>query len=789
MFGKSLVLLLSLVAVVSAASDGFVTVRAGSFRMAAVDVSVEAFEMADHPVTNAEYLDFVRATKHVAPLHWTGGAIPAGMENAPVIFVNRFDVYDYMKWRAKRDGRVYRLPTPVEFEWAARAGSADATYPWGTAAPAGKANYDAAGDRKPTEWRKYVKPVKSYPPNAWGLYDMAGNVWQMIWLDRADADMTFVYRLSHPAHKQGSIAGGAWTRGEYYLHCGVLGYISAGMRQPDAGFRLVRQPVGATHFERQARRLVCVPSGAGKVFLSWQLLAGDAPNVGFHVYRTVRRDSTGERLTSSPITDSTNFVDTSAPDGQRVYYRVRAVLADGKEGTPSEWAPITPSSTRTGLVAVFEPTPKQGGFSPSFGDLDGDGALDLVARLANGIRETARDPGVPVELEAYTSYGRALWRRPLAWHDHCFGNPNNLPVVVYDLDGDGKSEVIVRLQDGDKLYLAVLDGMTGRVLRKTPWREIVTDISGSSTRVHMSIARLDGRNPAIITQTGLYENEILTAFKASDLTQIWEYRSFAETNGSGSHHIDIADVDGDGRDEVFNGTMLLNSDGTLRWAIYKQHPDIVAVKHILPGVKDRQVYYAVESGTQAGAYLVDAKTGKIIWKNNRENDPRWVHAHLGWAADIYPDSPGLEMMTNRDGHPCKDTVLFSSDGKILMNPFPLGWKPVNWTGGKVRELISGDGRQLGRFTGKGIETLPIAGPNEQSTGSCGMVADLAGDYRDEVVCFGATKDGGQALYVYTNTEPIAHREITRTASREYRLWLARNYGGGYPSYFEWEPEQ
>jgi rhamnogalacturonan endolyase len=786
MLSKSLALLLSLAACALAAGDGFVAVRGGAFRSAGVEVRVEPFEMLDHTVTNAEYLEFVGATKHAAPLHWSGGAIPPGMENAPVVFVNRYEVDAFIRWRSARDRRLYRLPTPAEFEWAARAGSNDAVYPWGAATPAGKANYDDTGDRKPTEWRKYLKPVKSYAPNPWGLYDMAGNVWQMLWRAQDPSEMRYVYRLMNPVDKQGSVAGGSWTRGPYYLRCDVRGGISAGIRSPDQGFRLVRQPDGATHFERAVRRLATVSSGSGRVFLSWQLLPGDAPGVGFHVYRSVRSDSTGDRLTNSPITDSTNFVDKAAPNG-RLCYRVRAVLAGGREGPPSEWAFITPSENRNGLLAVFEPTPKQGGFTPIFADLDGDGVLDLVARLSNGIHEMSRDPGVPVELEAYTSYGRALWRRPLGWHDHSYGNPNNLPVVVYDLDGDGKAEVVCRLQEGDRLFLAVLDGMTGRVRRKTPWRAMVTDESGTSTRVHMSIARLDGRTPAIITQTGLYENEILNAYRAN-LTPIWEYRSLAETNGSGSHHIDIADVDGDGRDEVFNGTMLLNPDGTLRWAIYRQHPDIVAVKHILPGVKDRQVYYAVENSIHAGAYLVDAKTGRIIWKDNRENDPRWVHAHIGWAADVWAGSPGMEVLTNRDGHPSQDQVLYSATGKILMNPFPPGWRPVNWTGGAVRELMSADGTKLGRFTGNGVEALPGAGPNESGKGSCGMVADLAGDYRDEVVCFGTTKDGGQALFVYTNTEPIQRREVTRTASHEYRLWLARNAGGGYPSYFEWEPE-
>lgn len=63
-----------------------------------------------------------------------------------------------------------------------------------------------------------------------------------------------------------------------------------------------------------------------------------------------------------------------------------------------------------------------------------------------------------------------------------------------------------------------------------------------------------------------------------------------------------------------------------------------------------------------------------------------------------------------------------------------------------------------------------------------MAADLAGDYRDEVVC----KDE-RAVSIYTNASPATRREPARLSSREYRLWTARNLGAGYSAYFEWEP--
>ena len=122
-----------------------------------------------------------------------------------------------------------------------------------------------------------------------------------------------------------------------------------------------------------------------------------------------------------------------------------------------------------------------------------------------------------------------------------------------------------------------------------------------------------------------------------------------------------------------------------------------------------------------------------------------------------------------------------------MNPFPKGWRPINWTGGEVRDLVSADGRRLGRFTGRAVEEVPGVVPAGAQGMSCYMGADLWGDYRDEIVCDGKTPEGNPAVFVFTNTAPATQRAITRTASREYRQWVARNRGGGYASYFEWEP--
>jgi formylglycine-generating enzyme required for sulfatase activity len=198
---------LFLPAAVFAAGD-FVLIQGGLARPGNPSTRVDDFEMQDRPVTNAEYRIFAEETGHTPPLHWANGRVPSGMENWPVIFVNRYDVAAYTSWRGKKEGRAYRLPTAAEFDYAARGGMADAVYPWGKESPAGKANYDAKGDRTFAEWRQYLKPVKSYGPNRAGLYDMAGNVWQMVDTYPDPATVRYKYRIETPVER-----ARGWQRG------------------------------------------------------------------------------------------------------------------------------------------------------------------------------------------------------------------------------------------------------------------------------------------------------------------------------------------------------------------------------------------------------------------------------------------------------------------------------------------------------------------------------------------------------------------------------------------------
>ncbi len=765
--------------------EGFVHIEGGAFSSGDVVtkkdrhvVRVEDFEILDHPVTNREYKRFIDATGHPVPLHWHDGKMPAGKEEYPVIFIDRLDADVYLRWLTEKEGRIYRLPTYAEFEYAAHGGISDARYPWGNDDPHDRANYDPNGSRKFNRWQDYLRPAKWGMRNGYGLYGMAGNVWNMCIRDQEPATYTFKYRLENMVEQERIMCGGSWARGEEYLRCGYT-LLSFCVKHPDIGFRPVREPEHS-EWRLQPRKLCALPQKNGSVFLSWALLSTDDSSMKFNVYRLGGKDRhhAGFRINDMPVGNSCSFLDPNPqPIDQRCQFYVRAVDQKGIEGRRSEWCGVNPLAEETTVVAQFSPLSKQGSLVPVFGDLDGDGTFDCVIRLDNGNIEMSKDPGYPVQLEAFTSYGRSLWRKDVCHHDHCYGNANNNPFNVYDLDQDGRAEVITRLQIDDSVFVAILDGMTGQLRHKAPWPPMISDTQRSSTRIELSVAYLDGVHPSIITQTGVYQSEVLAAFDAR-LNKLWQFDSMGETSGSGGHKIEVADINGDEKMEVFDGTTCLNHDGSLRWSIYKMHTDLVDIYDFLPARKGLEVFYIIESDVHAGVYMVDANSGEMIWTHNRETDPRWKHAHTGWTADIWDGSSGPECISNRGGHGDQNLVLFSSDGRILLEPFPFYYIPIEWDGDATRELITRDGNSLYNFDGKSLIKVEGAIPNPVPNGTVIMTADLYGDFRDELVVQ-KNENGKNSILVVTSTDIMKKRSPARTENIDYRLWLARNMGGGY----------
>ena len=189
-------------------------------------VSVPAFRLGKYEVTFAQWDACVAGGG-------CGGYRPPdegwGRGNRPVINVSRNDAQSYIDWLNSRTGGGYRLPTEAEWEYAARAGST-ALYLWGsnTIGSSNRANCVdyVCGDR----W-EHTAPVGSFPPNAWGFHDMAGNVDEWV----QDCSFGFFYDRSTPT--DGSawededcefrvIRGGGWYSGASTMYSGRHNYAS-----------------------------------------------------------------------------------------------------------------------------------------------------------------------------------------------------------------------------------------------------------------------------------------------------------------------------------------------------------------------------------------------------------------------------------------------------------------------------------------------------------------------------------------------------------------------------------
>jgi formylglycine-generating enzyme required for sulfatase activity len=199
-------------------------------------VTLDDFLIGVHPVTNVEYARFVRETGYRPPAVyelplvvtaggsdrerayratgqpyvWLDSEPPEGRHDHPVTLVRWDDAAAYCAWLATATGRGVRLPTEAEWEKAARGGIDGRRYPWGDRLDRNMANFLRDPALKASQG---TTPCGSYPPNAYGVHDMAGNVWEWVqdWYDPG-------YYAVSPEHspmgpRQGHlriVRGGSW---------------------------------------------------------------------------------------------------------------------------------------------------------------------------------------------------------------------------------------------------------------------------------------------------------------------------------------------------------------------------------------------------------------------------------------------------------------------------------------------------------------------------------------------------------------------------------------------------
>ena len=490
----------------------------------------------------------------------------------------------------------------------------------------------------------------------------------------------------------------------------------------------------------------------------WRELASAPFAYGVKQYYTLRVENDGPRIRASvdgkPVLEAsdseilagkagvaantparfTDFVVT-APDAAASGIRRRI------EARRVELERLRAGNPRPVVWKKFETTGFGAGRNVRFGDLDGDGRTDML--IAQNIPRVRGDAFDHIScLTAVTLEGKVLWQS---------GRPdprnglltNDTPFQVHDIDGDGRSEVVL-VRD---FQLQILDGATGKI-RQWAWMpEMPRDLKERPYELH------SGDSIAFLNLTGdKRRREILLKDRYRDF---WIYSSDLKPlwRGSGltGHYPYPYDLDGDGKDEFAIGYAVWRHDGTRLWsrdAELKDHADGIAMGNFSGDPKAPPMVYAC--GSDEGFLLMDAK-GAIL------KHVRIGHAQSPSIARFRTDVPGLQLLTVNYWRNPGILSIFDSQGNLLQQAEPIHTGspllPVNWRGdGQEFALLSGDPVEGGLIDGELRRVVMF--PDDGHPALAAAAADLTGDARDEVVLW----DTGR-VWVYTQDRPFTGSRI------------------------------
>lgn len=563
--------------------------------------------------------------------------------------------------------------------------------------------------------------------------------------------------------------------------------------------------------EKLGRGLVAVRQGGDSVYVGWRMLGTDPDDIAFNLYRqTGKQDAL--KLNKTPITDCTNYVDVQAKNTEANAYYVKPVLK-GLEQQASSVFSLPANAPAQQYLNIPLRTPA--GYTPndiSVGDLDGDGEYDLVLHQTGRGRDNSSN-GItdPPIFQAYKMDGTFLWEINLG--KNIREGAHYTQFMVYDLDGDGIAEFACKTADGTvdgkgtvigdpnkdwrnangKIlsgpeYFTIFSGKTGEALATTeyiPGRGDIgawggrggngkNDNTGNRVdRFTACIAYLDGVHPSVVMCRGYYGRIVLAAWdwRNGKLTSRWVFDSKDAKNpysGMGNHNLSVADVDGDGKDEIIYGSMCVDDNGKGLYTTGLRHGDALHVSDLDPDRPGLEAFgiHEIEEGTKGpGVAVFDAKTGEILWRGSEDED-----VGRGVAENIDNTRVGAQMWWSGSNG------LYDIKGNRIGNQPRSTNFLIWWDGDLSRELL--DGNHIDKYNGGRLFTANGCVSNNGTKSTPALSADLFGDWREEVIF---RSYDNQSLRIYTTTIPTTHRNYTLMHDPQYRLSVAwQNVGYNQP---------
>lgn len=587
--------------------------------------------------------------------------------------------------------------------------------------------------------------------------------------------------------------------------------------------------------ENLGRGVVALRKDASTVTVSWRYLSSDPMNTEFNVYRN------GKKITSQPVKTSTLYNDTYTGNDV-VAYEVHPVIK-GKETNHKNGRYTLPANAPTGYIQIPMNKPADGvtptgdiyTYSPndaSIGDVDGDGEYEIILKWdPSNSHDNAHDGYTgEVLIDCYRINGEQLWRINLG--KNIRAGAHYTQFMVYDLDNDGKAEIVMRTADGSidgkgkvigditadyrepgemyiprkkknetqnpepklrnqgrifkgKEYLTIFSGMTGEALQSIdyiPQRGELKDWGDNranrSDRFLACIAYLDGIHPSVVMCRGYYTRTVLAAFNwdGRNMKNRWTFDTNEPGNeqfaSQGNHNLRVADVNGDGCDEIVYGSMTVDNNGKGLYSTGMGHGDALHLTQFDPANPQLQVW-ACHENKKDGSTFRDAATGKILFQLPHNTD-----VGRCMAADIDPNNVGVEMWSARSEGICnlKGEIIATKVRKLPMN------MAVWWDGDLLREML--DKNVISKYnwrteTCSSIITFEGTISNNGTKANPCLQGDIIGDWREEVLL---RSIDNTSLRLYVSTFPTEYRFHTFLEDPVYRISIAtQNVGYNQPT--------
>ena len=270
----------------------------------------------------------------------------------------------------------------------------------------------------------------------------------------------------------------------------------------------------------------------------------------------------------------------------------------------------------------------------------------------------------------------------------------------------------------------------------------------------------DENNPQRLTSKTLKGNTCYSGLK--------RYTMYA----NGNHNMSIADVDGDGKDEIIWGSAALDDDGKMLYSVGFGHGDAIHLADLDPDRPGLELFDVHEEKGDYSWDIHDAATGEILMKGG----PKGADNGRGVAADIVADNRGYEFWSSYGGAENaadRNQNPFSAQtGKqVISQKGSMNFR-IYWDGDLQDELF--DGTNISNWKGSSFETTALGIYNASS--SCNgtkatpnLLADLFGDWREEVILWSANDNA--TLNIFTTNIPTTYRVPTLMHDHTYRMGI------------------